>query len=136
MGELGHSCIPYINDSFIMATSEVECLETVTLLTNMLQSLGFTINREKSQLKPATVIMFLGFEINSRDMIVSLTLEKKEKLTDLGREVLNSIYIKIRDAAGLLGLMIACMPGVKYGAAHWKAIERDQIKALRRAKGD
>ena len=69
-------------------------------------------------------------------MVVSLTREKKKKLTHLGKEILNSTYIKIRDVAGLIGLMIACTPGVEYGAAHCKAIERDKIKALWRAKGD
>ena len=119
MGELGHICFPYIDNSFVMGTSKAECLETVSLLTTMLKDLGFSINMDKSQLCPNTLLTFLGFKLNSVDMLVSLTAE----------------YIQIREVAGLIGFLVSCTPGVEYSGAHFKALERDQIKALRRVKG-
>lgn len=136
MGELGHICFPYIDDSFIMGNSRQECEDTVNTLTHMFETLGFTLNREKSQLVPDTKLVFLGFEINSELMIVSLTDDKKEKLRGLTAEILNRKFTKIREVAGLIGLMIAYTPGVEYGGAHCKALERNKIKALKRAKGD
>ena len=45
----------------------------------MLQSLGFTIHLDKSVLKPTQNLMYLGFIINSKDMTLKLTEEKKQE---------------------------------------------------------
>ena len=49
----------------------------------MLRSLGFTIHPEKSVLKPTQNLICLGFIINSKDMTLTLTEEKKQKIYDL-----------------------------------------------------
>ena len=43
----------------------------------MLQSLGFAIHPEKSVLKPPQNLIYLGFIINSKDMTLKLTEERK-----------------------------------------------------------
>ena len=136
MGELGHICFPYIDDSFVMGTSKAECLETVSLLITMLKDLGFSINMDKSQLCPNTLLTFLGFELNSVDMLVSLTQEKKDKLRSLATLILKAEYIQIREVPGLIGFVVSCTPGVEHSGAHFKALERDKIKALKRVKGN
>ena len=42
----------------------------------------------------------------------------------------------IREVAGIVGLMVAYLPAVEYGGAHFKQLERDKIKALKRRKGN
>ena len=49
----------------------------------MLRSLGVTIHPEKSVLKPTQNLIYLGFFINSKDMTLKLTEEKKQKNYDL-----------------------------------------------------
>ena len=45
----------------------------------MLRSLGFTIHSEKPVLKPTQNLTYLGFIINSKDMTLKLTEQKKKK---------------------------------------------------------
>ena len=70
----------------------------------MLKELGFSINMDKSQLCPNTVLTFLGFELNLVDMLISLTQEKKYKLRSMGSLILKAEYTQIREVAGLIGL--------------------------------
>ena len=44
---------------------------------NIFQELGFVIHPEKSQIVPTQEIKFLGFIINSREMTISLTPQRK-----------------------------------------------------------
>ena len=80
MGDWGHICFPYIDDSFIVAQSKSECEWAVSDLTKLFQKLGFTINKVKSQLIPDNKLNFLGFLIDSELMTVSLPIDKKDKL--------------------------------------------------------
>ena len=49
----------------------------------MLRSLGFTIHSEKPVLKPTQNLTYLGFIINSKDMTLKLTEQKKQKIYEL-----------------------------------------------------
>ena len=52
MGELGHICFPYIDDSFVMTHSKQGCPEAVTGLVELFKNLGFSINEKKIQINP------------------------------------------------------------------------------------
>ena len=135
MGELGHICFLYIDDSFLLATSKIDCEAAVLQLTDLFTRLGFQINKEKSQLEPDTKLNF-PFDINSQEMFVSHTGEKKMKLVTVIQELAIKNEPSIREVAGLIGLMVGYTPGIEYSGAHFKALESDKIRALRRTKGD
>ena len=118
--ERGHECFPYIDDSFVVADTEEECRETVKELCTALDSLGFYIHREKSVFEPSREIVFLGFELDSREMSVTLTPEKKEKFARAAGDLLAKEKTSVREVAGLVGLMTAYSPAVEYGGAHIK----------------
>ena len=134
--EQGHECFPYIDDSFVVADSSEECLETLTALCEGLDSLGFVVHLEKSVLAPTTKLTFLGFELNSEEMTVGLTLDKKEKFQRAAKEVLDKKACRIREIAGLVGLMVAYSPAVMYAGAHIKPLEIDKNEALAKSRGD
>ena len=136
LGELGHVCFPYIDDSFIMGNTEEECCLAVKDTKEILEKLGFKINEEKSELIPSHRLEFLGFIIDSERMTVSLTSEKIEKFNNTAKQLLVENTPIIRNVAALIGLMVAYTPGVEFGAAHYKFLETDKIKALRKNKGD
>ena len=78
---------------------------------------------------------FLGFKINSQKMIVSLMGEKIENFTTMAKQLLTINRPRIREVAAVIGLMVAYTLGVEFGAAHYRYLEIDQIKALRKNKG-
>ena len=134
--EEGHECFPYIDDSFVIADTQEKCRKSLTVLCNSLDDLGFVIHSDKSVLEPTTSIIFLGFHLNSEEMVVHLTDEKRDKFVRAAEDVLNKGTLSIREVAGLVGLMVAYAPAIDYGAAHIKFLEIDKNAALARCKGN
>ena len=81
--EQGHMIIGYLDDFFLQAKTAQKCLASLCKTIELLQKLGFTVHLEKSQLQPKTVLVFLGFIIDSERMTVTLTSDKKDKLLNL-----------------------------------------------------
>ena len=73
----GHTSVVYADDSYLQGDSYESCLKNVN--DTMFRSLGFTIHLEKSVLTPTQNLIYLGFIINSKDMTLKLTEEKKQK---------------------------------------------------------
>ena len=65
-------------DNILLMGSTIEEIRVSRILTFVFQNLGFVINFQKSVLNPSHQIQFLGVEIDSLSMKVSLLLLKKE----------------------------------------------------------
>ena len=59
-------------------------------------------------------------------MEITLTDTKKETLKACCSELLHKNNQTIRYVAKMIGLMASSLPGVKYGAAHYKYLEQDK----------
>ena len=68
----GIHCIHYIDDSLYISSSERQLQKDTARARDLLQSLGFTINLEKSSFQPSKQITHLGFIIDSETYMVSL----------------------------------------------------------------
>ena len=77
--EEGHISIMYVDDSYLQGADFEDCFDNVLETIVLLRSLGFTINIEKSNFFPKQSITYLSFVLNSKNMTISLTQEKKEK---------------------------------------------------------
>ena len=132
----GHECFPYIDDSFIVADTFEKCEGTAEELRRVLTELGFKIHIGKSILTPTKKLNFLGFLLDSEEFRVFLTQDKEDKLIRAAQGVLMQARPRIREVAGLIGLMIAFSPAFRYAEGYVKNLERDKIEALREARGD
>ena len=65
-------------------------------------------------------------------MMENLTREKTDFILKIAERVLSEDWPTIREVAGLIGLMVAY---AEYSGVHFKTLEKDQIKALKRSKG-
>lgn len=68
--EMGIVFIIYLDDILIMGKTEEECHRSTQRTIKVLQSMGFVINREKSNLEPSQKCQFLGFIIDSSNIII------------------------------------------------------------------
>ena len=82
----GHLSVVFVDDSYLQADTEQECIKNINATVNILTMLGFTIHERKSVLIPTQKIEFLGFLIDSRNMSISISEEKA-----------NHLILKIRD---------------------------------------
>lgn len=132
----GWSCFQYIDDSIIMDPDFDRCKLITRKIAEKLTKLGFFVHETKSSLTPDQQLIFLGFLINSKHMIVSPTLEKKQKIFRAGLQLLNTPRPSIREVAGFVGIAGSYSVASDFGANHAKQIELARNKALVRSKGD
>ena len=66
----------YIDDTFLCAQTEHELQKNIGLTLDIFRKCGFTININKSHIKPTTELEFLGFILNTVEYSISLAREK------------------------------------------------------------
>ena len=133
--EAGFQGFGYIDDSFIIAESQQECVEAVLYLTDLFKSLGFRVHDKKSVLTPTHEIIFLGYSLNSNVMTVSPPPEKKEKVKQRIKKLKAEKRPKIRQVASTLRLLNDVCKACEYGLSHVKNLEIQKIKALKYVGG-
>ena len=122
--------VVYVDDSYLQGDDYEDCFSNVLNTIEILRSLGFTIHPEKSKFIPTQCITFLGFILNSVQMTITLTLEKKEKILNLCHEILKEDVVTIRILSKLKGYLVAAFPAVALGPFYYRALEMDKAKTL------
>ena len=126
----GHLSVIYVNDCYLQGDSFTKYAENVVRTIEILDSLGFYIKTDKSEIIPEQQIIFFGVIIDSLDMTITLTNEKKQKIlnTKYGWKI--SSHSTIRELVKLIGNRVASMKAVPYGRRFYRPLERDKIKSL------
>ena len=119
-----------------MGDSEKECVQNVKSSLALFKSLGFVVYPTKSVLIPSHKITYLGFEVDSQDMTVIPTLERKQTILSTASKLLTGSSSAVRELAQFIGQVVSCFQGVKFGPLWYRYMESDKIKALKQNKGD
>ena len=94
--------------------------QTVVDLT---QTLGWIINQEKSELKPAQVFSFVGYEYYLDSALVKPTQEKWLKLQDLILRLKSKHVLTARCLMSLIGLLASMEKMVPEGRLHMRPFQ-------------
>ena len=78
----------------------------------------------------------LGFILNSKDMIVRPTQDKKDSTVALCSTLLQRKTHSIRKVAQVIGKIVACFPGVLFGPLFYRHIDHDKTMALKETEGN
>ena len=119
----GFLSVVYLDDSYLQGDSYSSCLRNITATTSLLTALGFKINHKKSVLTPTQTIKFLGFLLDSVQMIISLTAERKVHILAVSKSLLGNNLLKIRNVTSGIDSLVAALPGVSHGALHYRDLE-------------
>ncbi len=128
---MGHIIPGYIDDTLIIASSKEEAERSVQLTAQTLEKLGFLIHPTKSIFIPRQSIEYLGFNINSVDMKISLPDSKKRELKEVCQSLLDTNKPTIKHVAMVIGKLVASFPAVQHGTLHYRQLEKDKTTALR-----
>lgn len=124
----GYMSTIYLDNLMLEGDSYGACLINLMNTKNLLESLGFVINKEKSNFHPNTCCKFLGYIFSTKDFHINLC---SQKLLKIKRE-LNCFQIlkrcKIRDFARLIGLLTSACPAVDYSWLYTKNLGRYKFK--------
>lgn len=101
----GHQSVMYTDDCNVQAETFDMCLENINDTVNILENLGFVINREKSMMVPEKKT-FLGFIISSETMTIKIPEKKMNKLKLKIENILSRCNNSIRHVSELRGILI------------------------------
>ena len=132
---MSHTNIAYIDDNLIQGESFEVCEKNISDTTALVDSLGFTIQPDKSIFVPTQEIQFLGFLLNFRNMTVRLTAEKIDNIVGECRSILTKGAVTIRALAQLVGKLVASEPGVPHAVLHYKPLEQEKDRVLKQHFG-
>ena len=119
----GIRLIIFIDDILIIAESITVCKQHLRMVRELLESLGFIINVNKSSLIPSTRITFLGFELDSIAMKVFLPQGKVLKIIQACDQLREMDNPTLRQIAHVTGLIVSAFPAIRYLQLHYRSIE-------------
>lgn len=126
--------IIFLDDILIFAFSVAELNQARDTLIFLLQNLGFLINLKKSEFQPTQHIQFLGVEIDSVSMIVSLPQEKVQKIVCQCQQMLVKSETTLRELYSLVGRLSSTAIAVLPAPLQYRALQRQQIQELGKGK--
>ena len=126
----GLRIVIFLDDILLVASSFAECMEQLSLLRKLLESLGFVINDAKSQLQPTTRNCFLGFIIDSISMELLLPEDKWQKIISACLNLVSKNNPSVREVAHVTGLLVSAFPAVNYLNLYYRSIELCKCRAL------
>ena len=124
----GIRLVLYLDDMLIIGSTPQETRQFTQMAMDLLESLGFVINKEKSILTPSRLITFLGFTINSMRMLFTLPQEKVQKLLTLCRQIRSGLEVLLRTLAQLL--LESYRPAVWKAPLHFRHVQALLIRGL------
>ena len=95
----------YLDDWLIRSQSQEEALLNTQAVVDLTQSLGWIINQEKSERKPAQVFLLVGYEYHLDVALVKPTQERWLKLQDLILRLKSKHVLTARCLMSLIGLL-------------------------------
>ena len=129
--EDGYLNSPYIDDSILVGEDWYECALNVRATVELALRLGFVVHPVKSIFFPTQQIEFLGFWINSVNMMITLTEQKAHVLQKLCRELKSFKKPTIRTVARVVGKMVSSFPAIRFGKLFYRQIDNEKTEALK-----
>ena len=127
--------VVYLDDMLLMGADQWEIQMARDTTVYLLENLGFTINWEKSILTPSHKCEFLGMNLDSLTMTVTLPEEKIQDLISTCRETLLTKDLCLRDTARLIGKLYATAPAISQAPLQLRSLQQNLIKAQKIGKG-
>lgn len=131
----GHTVLAYLDDMLIVGKDMLSAHTATQATITLLSELGFIIHSEKSVLHPAHELEFLGFHLDTDSMLISLPEGKCDDITVACTSLLGEPRPSIRMVAKVVGKLVAALPAAQFGPLHYRYLELDKIRALKRNAG-
>lgn len=124
----GAKLVVYIDDFWICHRDKSRCRELLAHLITRLQSLGFVVNHDKSVVEPVQRLVFLGMDICSTDMTVSLPDSKRDSLLHRIRSMRNAQHASPLEMASLLGRLEAIRPAFTMTPLYYRSLQQWAVR--------
>ena len=113
----------YLDDWLIRSQSQEEAQVNTQAVVDLIQSLGWIINQEKSELNPTQVFSFVGYEYHLDSALLKPTQERWLKLQDLILQLKSKHVLTARCLMSLIGLLASKEKMVPEGHLHMRPFQ-------------
>ena len=127
---LGIKITSYLDDLFICGPSFDSVKSNLSVTTDLLISLGFSISWEKSSIIPSQRLEHLGFIWDSVSLSLGLPISKLEKIKLLVNRCLSSPQ-SLRFHASLLGLFVNSAQAFKFAPLFYRKFQLKFAESLK-----
>ena len=127
----GIRCMIFIDDILLLSPSRAELVQITEETMLLLQHLGFLLSLEKSVLHPVQRITYLGFNLDSVHMTLSLPEVKLELLLQECSRALSQSHLSVRSLARLIGRMSAASQAILPAPLFYRGLQNLKNKAFR-----
>ena len=134
--EMGHLNTQYIDDTLLLGETWEECARNVRDTLEKALDAGFVVHPIKSIFEPTQKLEFLGFWIDSRTMLITLTESKAETIKRLCSDLKGFKKPSIRTVARVVGKMVSSFPAVRFGKLFYRLIDNEKTAALKLHQGN
>ena len=132
----GFSNSIYIDDILLTADTFEEISSNVKETIQIFDAAGFTVHTKKSVVHGTKNIEFLGFVIDSEDLVVKLSHAKADGIITKTSRFLTKQKVTIQEISETIGTLVASEPGNLYARIFYKRLEIYRNKMLKEAKGN
>ena len=108
----------YLDDWIMHASSREQSLEHTQHIIQLLQSLGWTINWDKSMLQPSRILDFLGLHFNLERALISPLDSFLSTLTNVLSRLSPSTVMTARKVSSIISRMSHFAPFISSGRLH------------------
>ena len=126
--ELGYESSVYVDNNLLLTNTFRECSDDVLSTISLLQELRVVIHSAKSVFVITQKITFLGFEIDTLNMTLTLTSNKKENMRNIAAALLLKQSCGIRILAGFLGNILSSFEALPNGRLYYRNIENKKLE--------
>ena len=119
----GMRILNYLDDWLILAQSKEELISHKIALLSHLESLGLSVNWDKSSLIPSQFISFLGIELDSVAMTARLSEQRARCVRHLAASVQKGRYLPLKRFQRLLGHMASAAAVLRLGLLRMRPLQ-------------
>ena len=121
--QVGCCLIIYLDDLLVLHQDKVQIQQMIPLICQLFECLGLIINHKKSLLEPTQRLEFLGFEIHTQSMTLSIPQEKIRKIQQDARRLMVKTSVSVREVAQFVGKETATMQALPTAPLHYRALQ-------------
>ena len=122
----------YVDDLIIYGASAEQCHKATVHVRKVLEKHGFVLNLNKCQLTPSRYRKYLGCNIDSVKMELSIPHNKIKYLIEDLRRVIKKPMTTGRKISSVLGKLNAMSDALLYTRVHTSGLHHLRLKAIRR----
>ena len=121
--QVGCRLIIYLDDLLVVHQDKLQLQQIIPLICKFFECLGLLVNHKKSILDPFQQMEFLGFEIHSQPMTLSIPQEKMRKIQQDACRLMTKPSVSVRELAQFVGKATATMRALPSAPLHYRALQ-------------